>query len=220
MNGINKFNEKLELKNSKDITTIYNYFNDDCFWKNIILSKIDMTEAWVYDFKQTLDFWNHPRDHKRIREKQIQFCETVASFANNEGGLIIIGITDKIPRNILGLNDIENKLEMINKVINKYIDYKNDFFKLKEIVLKDFKGIIRRCVIVIISQTKYPVGVLVTNQKPIFLIRNETGKKNEDFDVLKLKKYSAKIDNYNFLNYFKKQSLYNSLEREYQGGME
>lgn len=121
------------------------------FGSNLIKRIIHRTESKYWEFKETLGMWNVSNSSKIKR--QVKFCETVALFANNCGGIIIIGITDKIPREIIGVSDIEDKLKSIRIVLNKYIEWQEKFFELVEVILDDDNKK-KRCIAVVIAQTK------------------------------------------------------------------
>ena len=51
-------------------------------------------ECELWDFKETIDAWHNTS----VEKLKADFGYNVASYANNKGGLIIIGITTKIAR--------------------------------------------------------------------------------------------------------------------------
>ena len=71
-----------------------NLLNSETFWTKFINKSIALNrpESTLWDFKESLEMWHA---HSSERQKwQIDFCNLVAAFANNEGGAIIIGITN------------------------------------------------------------------------------------------------------------------------------
>jgi len=175
-------------------------YNDD-FWLRFIKRSFDKEETHFWDFKQTLAMWEG--DKTKLEDFQIKFCENVASFANASGGVIIIGITDKKPRKIIGIANLENRMETIRKTIIRWITYKEAFFTLREIKLKDGQEFDVSCLILAIKQTKNPIGVRHKDKRHSFPVRLETGHNYEDFEVLKLLKKDILRDNYNFLDHLR-----------------
>lgn len=173
-------------------------FINNSFLENLIGNIINRTECKYWDFKQTLEVWKSPSSLKQIN--QIDFCEKVAAFANRKGGIIFIGITDKMPRKILGVSDLESKLQSINLILNKWIDYQEDFFDLEEIILKDSDGIEKRCIAVIIAQTRESIGVKNLNSYYSYPVRLETGLSRVNLSRLIKKKKPINTINFNFLN--------------------
>ena len=173
-------------------------YNSDSFWENLIGNIINRTECKYWDFKQTLEMWKAPSSLKQM--KQIDFCEKIAAFANRKGGIIFIGITDKMPRKIIGASNLESKLQSINLIINKWIENHEDFFNIEEIILKDSYGIEKRGIAVIIAQTGEPVGVKNYDGFYSYPVRLETGLYRENFSKIKKKKKAVMNTNFNFLN--------------------
>ncbi len=106
-------------------------FYNEPFMIEFIKKAMKKTESQLWDFKQTLSMWKVEKKLKK--EKQIEFCQSIACFANAEGGILIIGITDKIPRKVIGLNDIEDKMHTLKTTIRKFIDYRKEFYILNVI---------------------------------------------------------------------------------------
>ena len=79
-------------------------YNED-FWIRFVKKSMEdnRIEADLWDFKQTLDMWKIQEPQENIKSK-IKFCQHIASFANNQGGVLIIGISNRIPRSIIGLD--------------------------------------------------------------------------------------------------------------------
>lgn len=69
---------------------------------------MNRVEDQLWDFTQTLEMWK-ATDFNIKQKRKIEFCEDIAGFANAQGGVIILGITDKIPRKKIGLKKLKKK---------------------------------------------------------------------------------------------------------------
>ncbi len=179
---------------------------DNSFWNLFILKAMQnkQIEDELWDLKQTLDWWNP--ECKVKEQKQIEFCEKVAGFANSGGGVIIIGISDKDPRRIIGVKDSETRVNDCGNKIKKYIDYKKKFYYIRAIKLKDQDGIDKNCIIIVVKQTKGVIGVKVKKGYISYKIRAQAEVVSMDYDLIKENKKDIIYDNFKFLNYVKKFS--------------
>lgn len=183
---INKYNAQTKL--------LYN----ESFWQSFVKKAVDIIiERQLWDFKETFEMW-----HMKNREKQdaeIKFCEQIAAYANERGGVLIVGITDKIPRKIKGVEDLENKLKFTKSTIKRYINYANEFFHFQLIALKDDVGIDKNCLIIAIAQTKDVISVKDNSEKYSYPIRSETGLDRVDYETIKKSKIFVHHNNYDFI---------------------
>lgn len=164
---------------------------------------INMEEAQLWDFKTTLGMWHaETNDQKNIT--QVKFCEDFAAFANSKGGLLIIGISDKIPREFYDINDLERNKQRIAIAIRRWTDFKREFYFLNEISLKCQK-VERTCLILLIAQTKNPIGVRQPRDFSYkYPYRTETGKEWMSYpDIANIKK-GISSNNTNFIIELKK----------------
>jgi len=169
------------------------------FWKKFIakaMSKKVETQLW--DFKETLEMW-HTSGQQR-EESKVTFCGDVASFANAKGGVLIIGVTDKTPRRIIGINDMENRLKYTKEVIRKNTVYNVDFTHFQQVTLKDENGENKVCLVIAIAQTKDVVGVKDQQERFLFPIRLETGIARSDDKKIAASKNRVLYDNYEFIS--------------------
>ncbi len=189
-----------EYKKQKNL--IYN----EAFWDTFIKKAIqaNRVENTFWDFKQIFEMWKVPTELKA--EKQIDFCENVASFANNEGGVLIVGITDTPPRKIVGIKNIESRIIDCHEKILRWTNSKKDFFYIQPVHIKNDNDAVKDCFVIIIAQTKKVISVRHENGLWAYKRRLQTGKKDFDLKELEDLKKSVFYDNYNYLSYLKTYS--------------
>lgn len=147
-----------------------------------VIKNYNENEYW--DIKETLEWWNKKTPPLVKKKKQIEFCEVVSSFANLQGGLIIIGITNSFPREIIGVPDIENRIKNLEEKLVRWMRFENKFYQLKEILLPDEQNQMRRCIALLIFQTKKPVSVEHTKGTISYKKRLGTGSISTDSTTL------------------------------------
>ena len=186
-----------------------NILHDNKFWKVFVKDVMMLpVETMKWDFKQTLAMWE--MKGKRKKEKAVEFCEDVASFANMEGGVLIIGVSDQIPRKIVGIDNLENKAKYAKDILLEGINYARPFTHFQVLSLKDEQGVAQPCILIIIQQTMDVVEVnnkkiikggstTSTRITPTCPIRNETGITRVSRLVVSNSKKYLKRDSYQFL---------------------
>ena len=188
--------------------SLYKFFKDKNFRliheDNLFISfiknvKNDKIEEPIWDFKETLEMWNKKLKGHFKQKWQVDFCEHIASFANSQGGLLIIGVTDKLPRKIIGLDDIENQKQDCSRQIQNWVIYKEKFFRIKDLSIKDDNEIERNCILIFIAQTKEPIGVRTLNQTISYKVRLSTGREPQTYERIKEMKTDVIKLNYSFL---------------------
>ncbi|MCJ7529876.1 MAG: ATP-binding protein [Anaerolineales bacterium] len=181
-------------------------FSSDTFWKTFILKAHTSikTEQKILDFKETLDMWQAPKGLGK-KETKHRFAELVAGFANNQGGVIIVGVTDSQPRKIVGIgNDsktIENEMKYTRSTISNYIEYDSEFVHLQQVVIPGENDNEILCLVIAIRQTRSRVGVKSLDGRSYsYPFREETGLVWKDPEKISSMKIHIKHNNYDFLN--------------------
>jgi hypothetical protein len=190
---------------------------DDNFWRSFVKKVITLpVENSRWDFKQTLGMWTEKGSMKK--EKEIEFCADVSSFANMEGGVLIIGISNKLPRKIIGLDDLENKMKYAKDVIMNGIHYPRELTHFHVLTLDDETGSEKQCLLVIIKKAMSTVSVNKSEPikndgfsggisgsviLPMYYIRNETGITRVERNMIDNSKMHLKHDSYDFLKLLK-----------------
>lgn len=176
----------------------------EAFWRRFIEKAKDdkKTENQLWDFKKTLTMW-HVKKEPDKAEHELDFCETLACLANANGGVLIIGVSDVPPREVLGigenLSEIESRLKYTRTVIANYIKYDRDIVYFKQIALKDRSNTGKICLVVVIAQTEGVVEVKTKQGRFSYPIRRETGLERMGHHELAIEKIHIKNDNYDFI---------------------
>ncbi len=136
--------------------------------------KQSIVENNLWDFKKTLDFWSiKGAGAKNI--KQFEFAQHIVSYANSNDGIIIIGITDRT-REIVGVEDLEDRMQSLRTMINKFTEYDPSYVILQQISLENEKKDQKECIVITIKQTKEPVLAIFESKLSAYTIRLESGK--------------------------------------------
>ncbi len=163
-------------------------FYNDIFWDNFIKKAMNREEGQLWDFKKIYEMWKAPNSSVK-EKKKIEFCEEIAAFANVEGGVIIIGLTDKIPRKIVGLEEIEEKMNSIPIILTKFTNLKLTTCIMRDILIKAENNEERRLLAIIIPQTKNATHVKGLDQNFSYPVRIGAGLNKVNYDtILELKK--------------------------------
>lgn len=177
------------------------------FWNRFIRAVKDLptTEQPQWDFKEVLNMWRIPGGEAKARAK-LHFAELVAGFANTKGGIIIVGITDQMPRQVLGIGkdlaDIESRLKDTGQVIVDYLKYPRDIVRFHLAVVEDSEGVKQNCLIIAVAQACEPVAVMDKNHAYTYPIRVETGLTRVELGYVWREKVHLKSDSFDFVQIF------------------
>ena len=144
---------------------------DEELLKSFIFKAIEekRTEDKFWDFKLMLEYW---KPECQVKEKKIyEFCENIAAFANSEGGLIIIGISNEDPRKIFDIKKVEIRANDCGGKIRKFCDYKKLFYEIRILKIEDSDGVSKNCIVIAVKQTSDVVGVKIGTGKVSYQIR-------------------------------------------------
>jgi hypothetical protein len=181
-----------------------NLLKSESFWQKFIMKAKSpgRIEPKLWDFKETLEMWHAPNPERQ--NKQVDFCKLIAAFANREGGAIIIGVTDTT-REIVGINDLENKIKSLSEAINKWLDYSHeyDIVHLQPVSFEQ-SGKLFTCLVVCIPQTAGVVRVKGVSGQYYYPDRDQTGISYPDARNLENRKMHLKAgDNFAFMQELK-----------------
>ena len=185
----------------------------DIFWAKFIekVKNLQRPEHQHWDFKRVLNMWTI-RSQKEKSKSEVKFAELVAGFANAQGGVIIVGVTDTFPRTVEGIGDDQTDLERILKytrdVISKYIIYPRDLVYLNLTPVEDGTGNKKNCLVISIAQASEAVAVRDEQDRFTYPVRHETGLSRVDrLDVIR-RKVHLKADSYDFVQDFFNEMLH------------
>lgn len=204
-NGLRNIEINIEKREKQE-----QLFTSDDFWRSFITvaAKSAKTEQKYWDFKETLGMW---RANGTARSQTAHdFAEKVAGFANNQGGVLLVGITDKSPRQIVGMESdstaIENNMKYTRKVIGDYIDYNPDFVHFQQVNVQNASGEMKLCLVIAIKKTGSVMAVKGMDAKGnasgrsySYPFREETGLVWKDQNYISNQKAGVKYDNLDFL---------------------
>jgi len=178
-------------------------YNED-FWIKFVRKSMEdnRIENDLWDFKQTIDFWNITKIQE-LRKSKIKFCQQIASFANHQGGVLIIGISDKVPRNIIGLDydPLEKKVRDLKNLIKRQTDYNENYVNIEQIKLMDNNNSEKICLIINIAQTMEIIGVLQDNGSIIYKKRIGTSCETVKPKEIRKNKHTVYSDNFDYFSY-------------------
>lgn len=166
------------------------------FWEKFTKKAMNIrTENQLWDFKETFAMWKD----KNKQGLKVEFCEDIAAFANACGGAVIIGISDKMPREIIGIGDPESKIKSITSAIRRYVKYDDEFTKAIPLEMDDDNGVKKTIIVIAIAQSKAAVSIKDEAGKFSYPVRSGTGKENSDLEKIERSKRFIHRDNYNFI---------------------
>lgn len=171
----------------------------DSFWQSFIAwtARNNRVEEQIWDLKKTFEMF-HATDQREKVKAEVGFCEQVASYANANGGALILGVTDAPPRQIVGITELENRMKFIMSTLTRHIKPKIDFVHLKQVIVKDENSADKNCMVIAIAQTKDVISV-EDEGRFTYPIRLATGLGRSTFEEIKKHKESVLRDNYQFL---------------------
>ncbi len=173
-------------------------FYNDLFWSKFIEKTLNREEDQLWDIKLYYEMWKTPNPSVK-EKKKLEFCEDVAAFANAEGGIIIIGITNEIPRKIVGLEKIEEKMNSIPKLLSRITNLKLTTCVMRDILIKKENEYECRILVIIIPQTKNVTEVKGLDQNFSYPLRVGAGLIKSDFNTILESKKDIYRQNFKFI---------------------
>ena len=174
----------------------------ESFWKSFIeeAMKVHRIENQLWDFKETLEIWIPT--HQQREKANIKFCEQIDALANASGGVLIVGVTDKFPRSITGIQNLENKAKHAKQVLKRHINHDIDFLHFQQVLMRYEDGSQKNCLVIAVQQTKEVIAVRDDTGKYSYPVRSETGIDKSDYKTIRKRKNTVRHDNYYFISNF------------------
>ena len=173
----------------------------ESFWRSFIAWTMmgKRIEDQLWDLKETLEMF-HAKDAKTKTRSEVDFCENVAGYANTQGGIMVLGVTNEHPRKVVGVADLENRMKFLNSILVKYINHKIDFIHFQQVVMKDEKTTNQSCLVIAVAQTKDVICVRNEEGRFSYPIRAATGLDRSEYEKVNKSKEDVIRDNFQFLS--------------------
>ncbi|MBY8992023.1 MAG: ATP-binding protein [Candidatus Lokiarchaeota archaeon] len=199
---------KKEVQYSKEETARWlSVIQSNVFWEKFVKNVSNKKERVYFDFKRTYNWWTPNR--RNIKQSKLEVCKDVCSFANERGGVLMIGITDILPRKIVGLEDVENKKKELHEILRTNIRKYNKVFEIVDVNLTDEKGINRTCIFIVIQQTKDVKSFVKRDGVLCYPKRESAGTIFLPKENIRQEKSRITQDNYFFLRIIKSLRILN-----------
>lgn len=146
------------------------------------------TETTLWDFKISFPAW-----HKRSDEQDERLASDIAAYANNRGGILIVGISNN--RVIMGVPRIEERIKLTKDIIGRKIGNKNIDIKIVTLPMEKEDGVTVPCLLIIIPQSSEPTSVIKADKSESHPFRNGVGIKYLSRSEIVKRKVNVPIDN-------------------------
>lgn len=163
-----------------------------------IINNPDYAEGQCLDYKTLFAFDDKSLDKAKRDSEIVEFKKDVCSFANAEGGYVIVGVTEEkgIPQELLGIdipkgNTDEYKLKIRDKLAN--IQPKIPSVKIHCVMLQSGKYIV---IVEVIADGFTPYVYNMVGNPFDFVIRNGAGKIRMSYNqVMRMFNQSLELNN-------------------------
>jgi len=197
-NSLRDIERELEERSTRETR-----ITSELFWRSFIdkARKSAKAEPLTWDFKETLSFWRAANGDARRIEKT-KFASDIASFANAEGGCLIVGITDD--RKVVGVSDdpreIENRLTATHQAIREHFCYSRDICRILQVSIANNDGVEKICFVIAVPKACEPAAATDGQGSYTYPQRTGAGTIKADKDQLLNARIHEKNDNYGFLD--------------------
>jgi hypothetical protein len=89
----------------------------------------------------------------------VTFAEDVASLANAEGGVLVVGVNNN--REVVGIGsggELESRLKFARDILAERLEYPREIVAFAQVMAPDASGTLRACLIAV-AKAMEPVGV-------------------------------------------------------------
>ncbi len=175
--------------------------DDEGFWCALIADVIarDPIETQWWDLKETLEMWHAKGDARQ--DAETHFVERAAAFANAEGGVFLIGVSDK-PRLMKGVSDAENKIKHLMSVFDARTNLPSSSIRVAAVRCADPAGALVTCVVVAVARTPLPVYVSDKQNRFTYPVRRGPGlERRADGPLREIKSKQPQVQDWEFLRH-------------------
>ncbi len=197
-NSLRDIEKELEERSTRE-----SRITSELFWRSFIerARKSAKAESLTWDFKETISFWHAVNGDARRIEKT-KFASDIASFANAEGGCLIVGLTDG--RKVVGVSDdpreIENRLTSTHQAIRDHFRYPRDICRIVQVSVLDDNGAEQICFVIAVPKACEPAASTDGQGSYTYPQRTGAGTIKADKDQLLNARIHQKHDSYGFLD--------------------
>ncbi len=176
--------------------------HSDKFWREFIEKAVatKKTETQLWDFKETLTLW-HVKQKPQRDEAKTSLAEKLASMANADGGVMVVGVSDN-PRIIVGLpqdaRQLENDLKAAREAVDTHVEYDRELVKFQQVPVATNEGE-KLCLVLLVAQARGVVGVHDGSNNYSYPLRRENGTERASSRDIERRKAGLKADNFDFL---------------------
>jgi hypothetical protein len=173
--------------------------HSEAFWRRFILAaaKTKKNEPQLWDFKETLDLW-HAKGKGRNSAK-VKLAEDVASFANTEGGVLVVGVTND--RQVVGIpaEKAESWFKTAREVLAERLDYSAECVSFQQVVMAAHTGGDALCLVIATAKTRLAVGVSDGAAHYTYPVRRETGVARVSRSIIQSAKLPLTGDSHDYI---------------------
>jgi Schlafen, AlbA_2 len=197
-NSLRDIEKELEERSTRE-----SRITSEFFWRSFIekARKSARAESLAWDFKETISFWHAVNGDARRIEKT-KFASDIASFANAEGGCLIVGVTDD--RKVVGVSndprEIENRLTSAHQAIRDHFRYPRDICRILQVSVPDDNGAEQICFVFAVPKACEPAASTDGQGSYTYPQRTGAGTIKADKDQLLNARFHQKHDSYGFLD--------------------
>lgn len=184
---------------SRELNTPRMLIKDNKFWNSFIDHTLNNSEMQYWDCKEIFQFWKIPSKSKEAkRENEIKACSNIISFANADGGVIFIGISNELPRKIIGVDNIEDKKNSLIDALNKYSHGMSDLIEFYEFNYSNGKSS-KKILIIIIQQSSDVIELKLNDKDYCIPVRIAAKTVYKNYRDLSARQYTIKENNIDFV---------------------
>ena len=144
--------------------------------------------------------WHAQKGDAR-RAAKVTFAEDVASFANADGGCLIVGVGNG--REVVGIagtdSEKEARIKSAHDALTEHLQYPRKIYHLKQVLIPDNSGVEKLCLIVAVARACEAVAVKDWAGRYTYPVRHGTGTAKGDVRKLRQIRRHDKNDNFDFL---------------------